>query len=166
MPGQHLIVVTWHVVCSQCMAVGEGFERFGFWENPVRQIKPHFSHKKANESNQKPSPDKLRGERQLLQGSQQVIPYPEQAISSSADTGLIGPKPENKVGIPWRRVQIMEAAASYLWLVLAGTTPQVSISWQGCPPLLAHLPAFSSWAVSSSEERLQASLSSSADRKR
>lgn len=90
----------------------------------------------------------------------------EQVITSSADTGLTGPKPENKVGIPWRRVQIMEVAAPYGWLALTGTALQVSISWQGCPPLLAHLPALSSWAVSHSEELLQASLSSSGRERR
>lgn len=90
----------------------------------------------------------------------------ERVITSSAGTGLIGAKPENKAGVPWRRVQIMEVSALYGWLTLVGTTSQVSISRHRCPPLLAHLPALSSWTVSSSEEQLQASLSSSADRRR
>ena len=78
-PGQYLMAVTQCVVGSQCVAVGEELDQgewFGYQENPGRQIKPQFSHKKANKSSQKPLPAKLRGERLLLQGSRQASPYP------------------------------------------------------------------------------------------
>lgn len=130
-PGQYLTAVTDLMVACH-VAVGEWFDQgkwFGYQDNPGRQIKPQFSHKEASESSQTPLPAKLRGQRQLLQGSQQLSPYPG---TDCASWGLhLLPQATARVGVlralslkikwefPVRRVEMLKAAAPSLWLVLA-----------------------------------------------
>lgn len=137
-PGQYLPDVTRRVVGSQCVAVGEVFdqgEQFGYQENPGRQVKPQFSHKKANKSSQKPPPAKLRGERQLQQGSQQVSLYPgpgcagwglhllPRALPRVEMLRVLSPK--IRWEFPGRTAEVMKAAAP---LFCAHAQPQRSPS--------------------------------------
>lgn len=166
----HFMAVTW--VCGGFSACGCGRGVWSVWlsgeSRKADKTTIFFSHKKANKSSQKPSPSKLRRERQLLQGCQQVSPYPEAGCASrglhllpqAAPGGSHkGPKSENQVRIPRDKRRNDESCCSLFlissgWHNPAGQHLMAGMLFSPFPSL----SPLSSQAVSCSEEEIQANL--------